>query len=74
MKHAKSIGTEKIPLEQAYGRILAEPIIAKHDVPPFDRSPYDGFAVRAEDTVGASGDNRIPFKVIGEIGAGHVAD
>ena len=59
MKHAQSIGTEKIPLDEAYGRILAEPIIAKHDVPPFDRSPYDGFAVRAQDTVGASGDNRI---------------
>ena len=36
-----------IPLEHTYGRILAEPIIAKHDVPSFDRSPYDGFAVRA---------------------------
>jgi molybdopterin molybdotransferase len=66
--------TETIPLEDTYGRILAEPIIARHDVPSFDRSPYDGFAVRAEDTAGASGDNRISFAVIGEIGAGHVAD
>lgn len=72
--HVTLLGTEKVPLEQAYGRILAEPIIARHDVPPFDRSPYDGFAVRAEDTVGASGDHRISFKVIGEIGAGHVGD
>lgn len=74
MKHAKTMANEKIPLENAYGRILAEPIIAKHDVPPFDRSPYDGFAVRSVDTVGASGDSRVPFNVIGEIGAGHVAD
>ena len=74
MKHAQSIGTEKISLDKAYGRILAEPIIAKHDVPPFDRSPYDGFAVRAQDTVGASGDNRVQFTVIGEIGAGYVAN
>ncbi|MCZ2260270.1 molybdopterin molybdotransferase MoeA [Sporosarcina sp. G11-34] len=74
MENAQAIGTEMIPLEDTYGRILAEPIIAKHDVPPFNRSPYDGFAVRAEDTAGASGDNRVPFKVIGEIGAGHVAD
>ncbi|MER2090106.1 MAG: gephyrin-like molybdotransferase Glp [Sporosarcina sp.] len=66
--------TETIPLEHTYGRILAEPIVAKHDVPSFDRSPYDGFAVRAEDTAAASGDNRILFTVIGEIGAGHVAD
>ena len=74
MEYAQTIGTENIPLEDTYGRILAEPIIAKHDVPPFDRSPYDGFAVRAEDTTGASGDNRVPFNVIGEIGAGHVGD
>ena len=74
MEHVHITGTETIPLEHTYGRILAEPIIAKHDVPSFDRSPYDGFAVRAEDTAGASGDNRISFTVIGEIGAGHVAD
>ena len=74
MEQVQITGTETISLEHTYGRILAEPIIAKHDVPSFDRSPYDGFAVRAEDTAGASGDNRIPFTVIGEIGAGHVAD
>jgi molybdopterin molybdotransferase len=74
MEHCHPLGTETIPLEQAYGRVLAEPIIAKHDVPSFDRSPYDGFAVRSEDTIDASGANRISFKVIGEIGAGHVAD
>lgn len=74
MMHSKSVGTESILLEQAYGRILAEPIIARHDVPPFDRSLYDGFAIRAEDTDGASGENRLPFTVIGDIGAGHVAE
>ncbi|MFD1927436.1 gephyrin-like molybdotransferase Glp [Sporosarcina siberiensis] len=74
MKHAYPLGNEEIPLENAYGRILAEPLLAKHDVPPFDRSPYDGYAIRSEDTDGASGDSRVPFRVIGEIGAGHVAD
>ena len=48
--------------------------LPQHDVPSFDRSPYDGFAVRAQDTAGASGDNRVAFDVIGEIGAGYVAD
>jgi molybdopterin molybdotransferase len=74
MEHVRVTKTEMIPLEHTYGRILAEPINAKHDVPSFNRSPYDGFAVRADDTTYASGDNRIPFTVIGEIGAGHVAD
>lgn len=74
MEHIHSSGTEMVPLENTYGRILAQPIIAQHDVPSFDRSPYDGFAVRAQDTAGASGDNRVAFNVIGEIGAGYVAD
>ncbi|MCG3087127.1 gephyrin-like molybdotransferase Glp [Sporosarcina cyprini] len=74
MKHVASLGTEKVVLDQAYGRILAEPIVAKHDVPPFDRSPYDGFAIRSIDSEGASGDNRKSFRVIGEIGAGYVGD
>lgn len=65
--------TETVRLEDAYGRILREPIIAKHDVPPFDRSPYDGFAIRAEDSTGASGQDRIEFQVIDEIGAGQLA-
>ena len=74
MKHVHKLQTEVLSLEDTYGRVLAEPIVAKHDVPPFDRSPYDGFAIRAEDSKGASGDTRKAFRVIGEIGAGHVAD
>lgn len=74
MDHVTKLGTEIVALENAYGRVLAEPIIAKHDVPPFDRSPYDGFAIRALDSTGASGDNRLAFNVIGEIGAGHIGD
>ncbi|MDN4606124.1 molybdopterin molybdotransferase MoeA [Sporosarcina highlanderae] len=74
VEHVNPIGTEVIDLEQSYGRVLAEPIIAKHDVPPFDRSPYDGFAIRSLDSKGASGENRVPFSVIGEIGAGYLGD
>ncbi|WP_318614867.1 gephyrin-like molybdotransferase Glp [Sporosarcina sp. YIM B06819] len=74
MEHIHTTGTEMVPLEHTYGRILAQPIIAQHDVPSFNRSPYDGFAVRAQDTTGASGDNRVAFSVIGEISAGYVAN
>jgi putative molybdopterin biosynthesis protein len=45
---------EEIPLAEALGRVLAEDVIAPLDVPSFDRSNVDGFAVRAEDTFGAS--------------------
>ena len=47
--------TERVPLGDAGGRVLAEAIVADADVPPFDRAAMDGFAVRAEDTAGAGG-------------------
>ena len=48
------IGSETVELAQALGRILAQTVVAEVDVPGFDRSSVDGFAVRADDTVGAS--------------------
>lgn len=65
--------TETIPLEESYGRILRQNIVATHFVPPFDRSPYDGFAIRSEDTKGASGNHRVLFKLVDHIGAGTVS-
>ena len=47
-------GVERIALQDAVGRILAEDVIAGVDVPGFDRSIVDGFAVRSADTLGAS--------------------
>ena len=41
---------ENIPIENAISRVLGENILAKVDVPPFDRSRMDGYAVRARDT------------------------
>ena len=64
---------ETVPLEESDGRHLGVALKADHDVPPFDRSPYDGFAIRAEDTYEAGRDNPIQLKVIEEIGAGTVA-
>lgn len=45
---------EKVPLIAALGRVLAHDIAAPLDVPPFDRSGVDGFAVRSADTAGAA--------------------
>lgn len=58
--------TEKIRLENALGRILADEIVADRDYPPFDRATRDGFAVRAADC----GDAGARLRVIGEIRAG----
>ena len=45
---------EDVPLADALGRVLAEDVVSPIDVPGFDRSNVDGFAVRAEDTFGAA--------------------
>src|SRR5271165_3753161 len=45
---------ERIPLDAALGRVLAAHVVSPVDVPSFDRSKVDGFAVVAEDTFGAS--------------------
>jgi putative molybdopterin biosynthesis protein len=47
------LGVETIPLSNALGRVLAVDIAAEVNVPSFDRSNFDGYAVRAEDTFGA---------------------
>jgi molybdopterin molybdotransferase len=57
--------TESVPLAEADGRVLAEPITADRDYPPFPRSARDGFAVRAADLPGE-------LRVIGEVRAGEV--
>jgi molybdopterin molybdotransferase len=46
--------TERVPLDRAHGRVLAQPVTATADVPPFSRAAMDGYAVRAADTAGAS--------------------
>jgi molybdopterin molybdotransferase len=49
LAQAHSFGLEALPLEQAYGRVLAEEIRADRDYPPFNRAMVDGFAVRFSD-------------------------
>src|SRR4051794_22775898 len=48
------LAAEDVPLGEALGRVLAADVVAEVDVPAFDRSNVDGFAVRAEETYGAA--------------------
>ena len=48
------LGAERIPVTEALGRVLSDDVVARVDVPSFDRSNFDGFAVRAADTFGAT--------------------
>jgi molybdopterin molybdotransferase len=52
LDRVRPLPPEQVPLEAAAGRILAEPAVATVDLPPFDSSAMDGFAVRAEDLPG----------------------
>ena len=63
LESVKPVETEIVKLSDSAGRILAEDIIAVCNVPDFDRSPYDGYAFRAEDVPGT-------LHIIGEIRAG----
>ncbi|MDR2420484.1 MAG: molybdopterin molybdotransferase MoeA [Oscillospiraceae bacterium] len=65
-------GTETVPLPLSYGRVLAEDIRADIPIPPFDRSPFDGYAFRGADTAGASDENPVTLKITEEIPAGSV--
>ena len=62
--------TERLPLHEAGGRVIAAPPVASMDVPPFDRAAMDGYAVRAEDTFGAG---RYDPKVLRSIETVHTA-
>lgn len=63
----KALPVEEISLLAAYGRVLAEDVRAMDDVPDFDRSTMDGFAVRAADTFGASEGLPAYLRVTGEV-------
>ncbi|MBF0276621.1 MAG: molybdopterin biosynthesis protein [SAR324 cluster bacterium] len=60
------LGEEEVALEEALHRILSRDVISKLNVPFFDRSSFDGFAVRAEDTFGAEETSPILLKLNNE--------
>ena len=55
------LGVEQVPLAEGLGRVLASDVVSPVDVPSFDRSNVDGFAVVAQDTFGAS--EEVPRRV-----------
>lgn len=64
--HARPLGLEAVGLQHACGRVLGEDLVSGIDVPGFDRAAMDGYALRADETIGAGDYNPLPFDVIGE--------
>jgi molybdopterin molybdotransferase len=65
--------TERVSTEEALSRVLAEAIAAPEDLPPFRRSLMDGYAVRAEDTTGATREAPRRLAVVANIAMGAAA-
>jgi len=65
-QHTRALPFERVPLEHALNRILAEDVVADSDLPPFDRAMMDGYAVRAADTANAP----VRLRIAGESAAG----
>jgi molybdenum cofactor synthesis domain-containing protein len=64
--------TERIPLHDANGRMLGEDVVSTADVPPFSRAAMDGYAVRAEDTTGATASAPRVLRCIDQVFTGQV--
>lgn len=62
----QALGSERVELQNALGRVLAEDVVSDSDLPPFDRAQMDGYAVRAEDVKNAPA----RLRIVGESAAG----
>jgi molybdopterin molybdotransferase len=73
LAHINILGTERIDIRSALGRVLAEDITSPITIPPRDNSAMDGYAVRFEDIRGATRQNPVRLKILGDIPAGYTA-
>ncbi|MDR2877582.1 MAG: molybdopterin molybdotransferase MoeA [Chromatiales bacterium] len=63
----RSLRVEPCPLDQALGRVLAQPVVAPFDTPPYHRVIVEGFLVHSQDTQGASENEPITLSIVGEV-------
>ena len=74
LSHVHPLGSERVPILDALGRVLAEEIVADTNIPPFDNSGMDGYAVRGADVAEATPGSPVRLAVIGSVAAGYVAE
>ena len=66
-RSAARLGPESVPLDACVDRVLAGDVVAGIDVPGFDRAAMDGYALRGEETSGATEYNPLTFPVAGQV-------
>ncbi len=70
LDRVKVLASRLVPLREALGYVLAAPVVAQNDLPPFTNSAMDGFALRADDLAGATAGAPVTLSVVGDIAAG----
>ena len=70
LEHSRPVEWETVALDESRGRVLAEDVRALFPIPDFRKSPYDGYAFRAEDTENASRETPVTLEILEEIPAG----
>jgi molybdopterin molybdotransferase len=73
LSHVHCLEPEAAPILEATDRVLAEEITSEIDIPPFDNSAMDGYAVRSTDVQRASPETPVALTVLGSVAAGYVA-
>ena len=73
LSRIQPLGLERVNLLEGLGRVIGEDVVANRDIPPYDNSGMDGYAVRAEDIQNASPDHPVRLEVIGDLPAGFLS-
>ena len=68
-----TLGDERVALLDALDRVLAEPVVADREIPPWPNSSMDGYAVSSVDTSVASAESPVVLRMAGHVAAGHLA-
>lgn len=74
LENIREIGFEKVDIKEALGRVLAEDVYARRNIPPWDNSAMDGYAVIVNDVEGASKENPVVLKIIESLPAGYISE
>jgi len=68
----RPIGQELVPLSEAFNRVLASNVTSPLNIPPFDRSTVDGYAVKSADTFGADEEEPVSLRIVGQVNVGEI--
>lgn len=74
LSYVQVLDGEEKPILQCLGQVLDEDVYSTLDVPPRDNSAMDGYAIKAEDAIGATPSSPVFLDVIGEVSAGAISD